>query len=227
MKVVVERPHFLPRLYRVQRIALADIYVIRDDGFYKTLDWQRRTTVKTPEGVRYLTVGVNKGTTDGLVKDVMVRDDWQDRMLAMVRAGYRRARHFDEMMSEFESLLYGCSGLFCLNRRLLLWLFRGLGIGTRVVSQSYYGEFSQRKADLMLAVTVAAGGDAYVCGQSGIDNDFYDLAKFREAGVAIETQDWTCPEYPQLWGDFVPNLSVLDALMNVGWKGTREVLGLS
>jgi hypothetical protein len=29
-------------------------------------------------------------------------------------------------------------------------------------------------------------------------------------------QDYTHPTYPQLWGDFVPYLSVVDLLMNVG-----------
>ena len=41
-------------------------------------------------------------------------------------------------------------------------------------------------------------------------------ARFRAAGIDVAWHDYAHPSYAQLHGDFVPYLSALDLLLNVG-----------
>jgi hypothetical protein len=47
----------------------------------------------------------------------------------------------------------------------------------------------------------------------------------QEAGIALELQHWRAPVYPQLHGEFVPDLSVIDLLMNCGPHSSGVLMG--
>ena len=53
--------------------------------------------------------------------------------------------------------------------------------------------------------------------------DYIDDSLFTDAGIAIEYQDYDHPVYPQLHGEFIPFLSVVDLLFNCGPK-SLEIL---
>ena len=58
------------------------------------------------------------------------------------------------------------------------------------------------------------GATRYLSGNSA--QDYLDVARFRAAGIDVAWHDYAHPSYAQLHGDFVPYLSVLDLLFNVG-----------
>ena len=65
-----------------------------------------------------------------------------------------------------------------------------------------------------------------MCG--GGASDYQDDEQFERAGVQMVYQDFRHPTYPQSGAtDFVPGLSIVDALMNVGVAGVRSLLGTS
>jgi hypothetical protein len=66
------------------------------------------------------------------------------------------------------------------------------------------------------------GATRYLSGTGARDYMAPDL--FRDAGIEVLWQDFTHPVYPQLFGEFVPYLSALDALFNCGVQGARELL---
>jgi len=52
-----------------------------------------------------------------------------------------------------------------------------------------------------------------------------DLAAMKSPGIEIERLRFHPPVYPQLWGDFIYNLSALDLLMNCGPKAAGIIAG--
>ena len=54
---------------------------------------------------------------------------------------------------------------------------------------------------------------------------FVDESLFKKEGILIRFQDYKHPEYPQLWGDFVPYLSVIDLLFNEGERSLSIIRG--
>jgi hypothetical protein len=52
-----------------------------------------------------------------------------------------------------------------------------------------------------------------------------ELERYEAAGLNVVFQDYQHPAYPQLFGDFTPNLSILDLLFNCGPSSTEIIRG--
>ena len=62
-------------------------------------------------------------------------------------------------------------------------------------------------------------GPAYENKMSRMGIRLIDLVEeeiFKESGIELVVYDFKHPEYPQLWGDFLPGLSAIDLLFNCG-----------
>jgi hypothetical protein len=57
-------------------------------------------------------------------------------------------------------------------------------------------------------------GDAYLSGKDGAK--YMDEDMFRSQKIQVVFQDFNHPEYPQCYGTFEPNMSVVDLLFNCG-----------
>lgn len=66
----------------------------------------------------------------------------------------------------------------------------------------------------LVALCRAAGADTYLAGAHGAG--YMDLAQFAAAGIEVLAQHYEHPVYPQIHGEFVPQLSALDLLLTVG-----------
>src|SRR5262249_61833703 len=103
------------------------------------------------------------------------------------------------------------------------WLARALGIPppTRLASQIALPAPVRADATARLvALCRAVGADTYLAGRDG--TLYMDMAQFRAAGIAVETQHYEHPVYAQEHGEFVPSLSAVDLLLNHG----DEALGI-
>ena len=62
---------------------------------------------------------------------------------------------------------------------------------------------------------LAAEADVYISGPSA--KVYLQEEKFAAKGITVEWFDYAgYPEYPQLWNDFVHQVSIVDLLMNCG-----------
>lgn len=64
------------------------------------------------------------------------------------------------------------------------------------------------------------------CGGTSIAA-YIDHSLFEKNGIKINVQDWKCKEYPQQFNKqagFIPNLSIIDLLMNTSKKDAIEIL---
>ena len=100
-----------------------------------------------------------------------------------------------------------------------------LGIGTRIVRDTVYPA-SGAKTERLLAIARAAGATRYLSGPSA--RVYFDESLFTSAAIAVEWMSYPdYAEYPQLHGSFVPAVSVLDLLFNVGTDAPRYLSGPS
>ena len=61
--------------------------------------------------------------------------------------------------------------------------------------------------------------DEYVSGPAA--KDYLDESVFQRLGMTVSWFDYGYPEYPQLWGEFTHDVSVLDLLFNCGRDAPR------
>ncbi|KKU12081.1 MAG: hypothetical protein UX19_C0008G0011, partial [Candidatus Woesebacteria bacterium GW2011_GWA1_45_8] len=78
----------------------------------------------------------------------------------------------------------------------------------------------------IIALCKEIGANEDYCGGTGAAA-YMDDKIFAENGIKITVQDWKCNEYPQLFTKqvgFIPNLSIIDLLMNADIKRAQNVI---
>jgi hypothetical protein len=65
------------------------------------------------------------------------------------------------------------------------------------------------------------GGDFYLSGKGGAN--YQDESKFGSNGIELKYYDFKPPVYTQVWGDFIPALSIVDLLFNCG-PNSKEII---
>lgn len=78
---------------------------------------------------------------------------------------------------------------------------------------------------ILLLMHEACANEDY-CGGTGVAA-YLDHTLFKKAGITVTVQDWTCKQYEQQFTGklgFIPNLSIIDLLMNVSTEKAREIL---
>jgi len=228
VKVAIHQPHYLPWLGYFAKWAAADLFVFLDTVQYEKNGWQNRNRIKTREGARWLTVPVRArlGTP---IREVLVDSSqpWRARHFTALESAYGGApcwaRHRDDLHA-----LYGreWEQLAPVAAASAEWLARGLGIATpaRLASEIALPDGAQADATARLVgLCRAVGADTYLAGRDG--TLYMDIAKFADAGIAVEAQHYEPPVYAQQHGEFVPALSAVDILLIHGDEALDIVCG--
>jgi hypothetical protein len=226
------QPNYLPYAGFFHKVALADRFVIVDDvQFVKrgTFGWMHRNRVRTesPEGWSWLSVPVlSKGKFTQTIREARIDNStpWARTHWRTLEWNYRRAPHWGAYAEDFRAMYErpweGFADLTCAFIELLLRL---LGIRTPVSLQSALGVKGE-STGLIVELCRATGAETYLSGAHG--RDYLDPAVLAAAGVKVDFQDFSRPPYPQAKpGPFVPDLSVVDLLFNVGPDSLRWILG--
>jgi len=224
MLVGIHQLHYLPWLRYFDKIARTDVFVVLDNIQYNKNGWQNRNKVKTAGGIMLLTVPVYAKRAQAL-DEVRINNavPWRKKHWRSIEQHYMKAPHF-ATHAPFLEATYGreWESLNDLNRHMLEYYIGALGITTRIVYASDLavpGTATARLVNLIRAV----GGDAYYSGAYALDA-YLDAAMLQDAGIALTLQEWRAPVYPQLHGDFVPDLSIVDLLMNCGADALAVIL---
>ena len=219
MIVAAHQPNFAPWLGFFDKMLHADVLVLLDSVQFTKRGYQNRTRIKGRSGPHWLTVPVvTKGRYDQMTRDVEIDDtaDWRRVHLRTFQSALARAPHSDALLECLEPV-YAQSGrrrLVEVTTELIGEIVKRLEIPTRLVALSDLNcEGSGSR--LMLNLTRAVGGDTYLSGTTG--RTYLEPDMFAEAGVELRYHEFVPFEYPQLHGPFVPGLSCLDYLANVGF----------
>lgn len=216
MLVGIHQLHYLPWLRYIEKIARSDIFIILDDVQFTKNDWQNRNRVKTSAGSRILTVPVFERLGQPLdAVRVNCRTPWRRKHWSTIEQSYRPAPFFAEHAAFLaDTYAREWERLNDINRHMLEYFLRAVGIQTKIVYASdlgVKGKATERLVNLIRAV----GGAAYYTGAHAAEA-YLDASLFERAGIALAVQHWQAPVYPQLHGAFVPDLSILDLLLNCG-----------
>lgn len=218
------QPVYLPWLGLFHKIALADLYCYFDIAQYQTKDYNNRNRIKTHGGPIWLSVPVeSKNHFEKRVGEIrIVQSGWQRKHLKSIQIAYQKAQYFSRYMGELESLLmeHSSGTLGELNLEMLRFFLRCLDIRTPIVKASDY-QFKGAKSDLVLDMCVTLGADQYIFGAQG--ENYADIAKFRSRGIEPWFQHYNHPSYRQLYGEFLPYMSVIDLMFNEG-PASREII---
>jgi hypothetical protein len=216
MLVGIHQLHYLPWLRYIEKIVHCDVFVVLDSIQYNKNGWQNRNKIKTTQGATLLTVPVVARGSQNL-DEVLIAGNgsWQRKHWRSIEQAYGKARYFEDYASGLERIYTSdWTHLNAINRAMLEFYVDSLGITTRIEYSSVLdvpGDATERLVNLIKAV----GGDTYYSGAFALEA-YLDAAYLKEAGIGLELQEWSATVYPQLHGEFVPDLALLDLMMNCG-----------
>lgn len=214
--VTIHQPDFIPWLGFFDRWERSDLFIILDDVQFIRRGWQHRDKIKTRDGVVWLTVPViKKGRYDQLVREVRIDNsrNWKDKHLRTIKCAFRGCVNFGGVYEKLKEVYENDYDLLVdFNIDLLKVLSGILGVKTPTVRSSQFGLISSRSQRLIELLNLEHATD-YLTGTGS--REYLDEELFRNSGINVIWQDFEHPVYEQLYGGFVPNLSVIDYLMNV------------
>lgn len=217
MILSAHQPAYLPWMGYFDKISRSDLFVFLDSVQFEKNSFTNRNQIKTQQGPAWLTIPVKmKGHLSSTLKETQIDNSqgWKNKHLKSIYFNYRKAPRFGQCYPKLEELYHLSLDLLsdlCFHH-LAFWL-RELGVQTRIERSSSLGMESS-KSQLILDICKYYGADQYLSGKLG--RNYVDEEQFKKSGIVVSYQDYAPAPYPQLYGEFIPNLSVIDQWMNVG-----------
>ena len=227
--VAIHQPTFFPWLGYFNKIDRCDQFVVLDSVQFskKGGTWGNRVKLLINGEPRWVTMPVERNY-HGVRNYAEMRIDnstpWRDKLRETLRVNYRAATHFSEVFPPLEELISNSTtSLTDYNLSAILYLARALGINVSKIVMASALKAEGSGTDLLVSIAKGTGGTAYLCG--GGASGYQEDEKFAAAGLNLIYQEFKHPRYEQVNSqEFVPGLSVIDALMNCGFERTAALI---
>ncbi len=230
MNCAMMQPTFMPWQGFFELILKSDRFVLTDDSQFSPQSYHQRNRLFIARGrADWYTVPVIRDTSySAPLNQVRVVEDgsWSNEMLKRLQANYGRAPYFDSLYPWLVSWLsVRQQSLADLNIAFISKMCELMHIDTEVWRGSDHPS-SKKRSERVLDLLGWCEADRYLCANGSFEYMLED-GLFPSAEVEVVFQDHVCTPYPQIGspGSFVPYLSVLDAMMNVGPEGVRALVG--
>jgi hypothetical protein len=219
--VVISQPMLFPWSGFFELIACADVFVHLDDVQFSKGSFTNRVQIKHENGIKWMTIPIRgKGEFQRISQLEAAGVDWKRQHRELVRQSLAKSKNLPEALQLLdrvyreESLIdllissVEASSLL-VNSRQPKWL--------KLSEMQIPGSSWQR----VLATVKALGGNRYVTAHGALN--YLDHEEFERHGVSVQYIEYSKTEYPQLNGAFVPYVSIIDPVANLG-EGAKEII---
>jgi hypothetical protein len=225
MILSTNQPFFAPYPGFFQKMLLSDVMVLLDAvQFPRGTTWITRNRFKNDHGTLWMTIPVwKKGLGLQKINEVYICNEgnWRHKHLKSIRSAYHHAPYLPEHDSWLEVILSSRSSrLVEMNIEMIHYMKDFLQIDTRLVLMSTLGIWSHGQL-LPVEICNKLGASTYLV-QAGAKGHLNE-GLFDDSGIQLNCFKPVQLVYPQLWGDFIPDLSCLDIILNCGEKARDMV----
>ncbi len=224
MIVTIHQPNYIPWLGFFHKMSLCDKFVFLDNVPFSKNSYQNRCKIKTAQGEKWLTVPVLiKGNFGQSTHQVRIdsKGGWSDKHWRTIQQNYGHAPFFQAVAQQIEKVYRSPWDLLVdPNMELIGKIARMLGITTTLIRATQL-DIKGSRSELLCSICQTLGATEYLSGPSG--RGYLDEQVFSESGIKVRYHQFLHPRYTQMYGDFIPGLSVLDLLANCG-ASSRDIL---
>ncbi len=221
--VAIHQPNYLPWLGYFYKIINCDVFVFLDDALHSKSSFTNRSKIKTREKTQWLTVPL--ATREVIINELLITNNkkWQSKHWNTLQNAYQPSRYWEEYSIYFEDIYKetAWSILSELNARLILLIKDILGLNTLIITSSDLKMENQKGSQRNLSICKHLNADVYLSGEGA--RNYNDDVAFEREGIKLVYTNFKHPVYHQLWGDFIPNLSIIDLIFNEGER-SLEIL---
>ena len=225
--VAIHQPNFFPWLGYFNKIYQSDVFVFLDEvQFPRTSSGNivNRSRVLCSGNTKWLTSTLNKKSSITKISEVEIKDGVKQKNFEKLQQYYKKSKYYKDVIEFIEELmLFKDNNLRDYNINAIKAICNKLGIKRDSVLQSSL-HTTKAKEDLIIEITKKVGGDVYLSGNGA--KKYQKEENFLNQGIELVYQNFTPKSYEQIGAkEFIAGLSILDSLFNVGFEGTKELIG--
>lgn len=230
MKLGIMQPYFFPYLGYFDLINCVDQWIVFDTAQYVRHGWANRNRILHPkEGWQYIIVPIKKHSRGTPIKEVKIANEqrWKQRIVGQLQHYRKKAPRFSETMSFIgDCLSLEEDSLSRMNVFILENVCAYLGIR---FDYRFFSEMDlelgpvEEPGDWALRISEALCADEYVNAPGGVG--LFDEQKFRDSNIKLTIRKLVTFEYPCTGYEFIPHLSIIDALMWNEPERIKQYLG--
>ena len=222
MRVAAIQSSFIPWRGYFDFINSVDQFVFLDDVQYTARDWRNRNRIKTSKGSEWITVPVIHDSREQRIDQsrILYESNWQKKIIGAWASNYRSAHYYETGQILLREIENSHNTISQLNVKIIKRICEYLDIKTPMILSSeliLQGNKTERLIDMLKKLNATT----YLSGPSA--DAYLDKELFRKNNIRLEYKSYDYAPYPQLWGDFIGEVTVLDLIANCGSR-SRDFL---
>lgn len=213
MNLAVMQPYLFPYIGYFQLIYASDLFLIYDDVAYIKQGYINRNRVLSHNGAIRFTVPVPGASSNKLISDLKFSTDVA-KVLKTFEQSYSKAPYFDAVFPIARHILQNEDrSIASVCMKSYEEIFSYLGLVKRFIKTSDLNYDRRASArDRLIDLCHQFAAECYINASGG--RSLYAKSDFLQRGVELKFVDSLPVEYEQDNSEFVPNLSIIDVLMN-------------
>lgn len=225
MKLAIMQPYILPYIGYFQLIHSVDFFLACDNMQYTKKGWINRNRILQNGQDSLFSLPLKHAPQSFNIAERELCPDFKaEKILKQFSDAYKKSVFFEETFPLLEQIFHHCDlNLFNFNLHSIREVCQVLGIRTPIERTSAIPiDPTLKKEDRVIALCQKLKADTYINSIGG--QEIYSKDRFKKNGVSLHFLESEPLKYAQFNGDFVPWLSIIDALMFNPAERVREMV---
>lgn len=229
MKVAMMQPTFMPWQGFLELIYKSDCFIFLDDFQFSVQSYHQRNSLFLNKGeIGWYTVPIHKSNSfKAPLNETSINESipWRKKFWKRIEQNYRKAPFYPEIAPKLrEWLLSHFPSLAAQNISFIKDVCDILGISREFRFSSAFPSVAKRSLRV-LELLHWCNADQYLSAQGAFSYMLRD-GVFPSADITVFFQNFVPKPYTQIGSpeQFIPRLSMLDALMNIGPEHTLKLI---
>ena len=226
MKCAIMQPHYLPWPGYFNLMSKVDKYIFLDDVQFSKNSWQSRNQIIIDNHKKWITIPTKKSSLKTNINNKLIdfSKNWQLKQSKTIIQAYSKHSYIKDL----EELMNFCNTIKLLNLsdyniEILKFLSFKLHIKVEFIKSSVFNSKKERTYRV-IEILEKIKASEYLSPIGA--KDYLEQDKFNEiTKVKLKFNDFQSMPYVQKkLKSFLPNLSIIDLIANLGWtEATRYV----
>jgi len=219
--VMIRQPGYMPNLGFFKKIQSSDIFVFLDDVQFSKDSFDNRNKIKTISDFDWITVPLQRPVYGKKLNQILISDstNWVKKHSDLIYENYKSAPFFSSYWYEIKQILdRKFNSLIELNLNLINYFLKILEIPNETIKSSEL-KTSKTKTERLIEICKLLNASCYISGKGG--KNYIDETLFQKSNIDLTYENFIHPQYSQLHGNFIENLSIIDLILNEGPNSSK------
>ncbi len=219
--IMIRQPGYMPNIGFFKKIEYSDIFVFLDDTQFSKDSFDNRNKIKTKSNSKWISVPLKRPVFRKKLNQVMISydTDWIKSHSELIYQNYKDAPYFSSYWNEIKKILDQKSNLLIdLNLNLISYFLKILEINTTTIKSSEL-KITKTKTQRLVDICAQLNASCYISGIGG--KNYVDESLFKNSDIKLTYENSIHPNYNQIHGNFMKNMSIIDLIFNEGEKSSE------